>query len=153
MWDKDGLLKDGIKPLRVHVGRLTPPDEVSQQFTEVWLAAQQKEDQLARANGTAELAQELAAVNAEGPMLIIQALADRLRQVQQEAGGGISGYVLAISLVEALRQVFYVSAREARSATQDTRQLPELSDVSQRLAKLEEDLQRPTVAFNPSRSE
>ncbi len=153
VWDKDGLLKDGIKPLRVHVGRLTPPDEVSQQFTEVWLAAQQKEDQLARANGTAELAQELAAVNAEGPMLIIQALADRLRQVQQEAGGGISGYVLAISLVEALRQVFYVSAREARSATQDTRQLPELSDVSQRLAKLEEDLQRPTVAFNPSRSE
>ena len=86
-------------------------------------------------------------------MLIIQALADRLRQVQQEAGGGISGYVLAISLVEALRQVFYVSAREARAATQDTRQLPELSDVSQRLAKLEEDLQRPTVAFNPSRSE
>ena len=153
VWDKDGLLKDGIKPLRVHVGRLTPPDEVSQQFTEVWLAAQQKEDQLARANGTAELAQELAAVNAEGPMLIIQALADRLRQVQQEAGGGISGYVLAISLVEALRQVFYVSAREARAATQDTRQLPELSDVSQRLAKLEEDLQRPTVAFNPSRSE
>ncbi len=151
VWDKDGLLKDGIRPLRVHVGRLTPPEEVSQQYTEVWLAAQQKEDQLARANGTAQLAQELAAVNVEGPMLMIQALADRLRQVQ-ESGSGVSGYVLAISLVEALRQVFNVSAREARTAPHaDVDQLEELANVSQRLAGLEDSLRRATVTFNPSR--
>ena len=152
VWDKDGLLKDGIRPLRVHVSSLTPPDEVSQQYTEAWLATQQKEDQLARANGTAQLAQELAAVNVEGPMLMIQALADRLHQVQQEADSGISGYVLAISLVEALRQVFNVSAHEARTGPNaDADQLEELAKMSQRLAGLEDSLRRTTVSFNPSR--
>jgi len=152
VWDKDGLLKDGIRPLRVHVGRLTPPKEVSQQYTEVWLAAQEKEDKLARANGTAQLAQEIAAVNVEGPMLIIQALADRLRQAQQEAGSSISGYVLAISLVEGLRQAFHASTHEARvMANPDADQLDDLADVSQRLAGLEDSLRRPTVSFNPSR--
>ena len=125
---------------------------IRDRFTEVWLAAQQKEDQLARANGTAQLAQELAAVNVEGPMLMIQALADRLHQVQQEADSGISGYVLAISLVEALRQVFNVSAHEARTGPNaDADQLEELAKMSQRLAGLEDSLRRTTVSFNPSR--
>lgn len=152
VWDKDGLLKDGIRPLRVHVGSLTPPKAVSHQYTQAWLATQEKEDQLARANGTAQLAQELAAVNIEGPMLMIQSLAERLRQAQQEAGSGISGYVLAISLVEGLRQAFQVSTHEALTMTNlDAEQLEGLADVSQRLAGLEDSLRRPTVTFNPSR--
>ena len=100
----------------------------------------------------AQLAQEIAAVNVEGPMLIIQALADRLRQAQQEAGSSISGYVLAISLVEGLRQAFHASTHEARvMANPDADQLDDLADVSQRLAGLEDSLRRPTVSFNPSR--
>lgn len=150
IWDKDGLLKDGIKPLRVHVGRLTPPDEVSQQYMEVWLAAQQKSDQLSQATGAAQLAKDLATVQAEGQMLIMRSLIEGVRQTQQEAGARISGYVLAMSLLEALQNMFHANTREVQATASGP--LGEgIADVTHRLAQLEDRLKVPTANFNPSR--
>jgi regulator of protease activity HflC (stomatin/prohibitin superfamily) len=154
VWDKDGLLKDGIKPLRLHVGRLTPPEEVSQQYTEVWLATQQKDDQLSRADGKAQLTHELETVRAEGQLLLIQALVEGMRRAQQQAGSSISGYVLAMSLVEALRQMFNMSARKVQPVDEDSARLEdEISAVTERLAELEDSLRLPSVFFNQGKSE
>ena len=53
VWPKDSegrlIIKDGVRPLRFHVGRLNPDDTISSQFIEYWLSAQQREDQLAQA--------------------------------------------------------------------------------------------------------
>jgi hypothetical protein len=158
VWPKDSegrlSIKDGIKPLRFHVGRLTPADEISQQYIEYWLSGQQRQDQLAQAKDTARLAQDLETTRIEGHMLIIQALVEGLRQAQQEAGSRVSGYILALSLVEALRQMFNVSADEAQGVNESTSRLEEeLAAVSRRLAGLQDNLERPTVALNPSRPE
>jgi hypothetical protein len=158
VWAKDSegrlIIKDGIRPLRFHVGRLTPADPISDQYIEYWLSGQQREDQLAQAKDTARLAQDLEATRIEGHMLIIQALVEGLRQAQQDAGSRVSGYILALSLVEALRQMFNMSASEARAVNQSTSRLEEeLAAVSQRLAGLQDSLERPTVALNPSRPE
>jgi len=159
VWARDAegqlIIKDGIRPLRFHVGRLTPVvDGVSEQYIEYWLSAQQREDQLAQAKDTARLAQDLEATRIEGHMLIIQALVEGLRQAQQEAGSRVSGYILALSLVEALRQMFNISAHEAQSVNESTTRLQEeLAAVSQRLAGLQANLERPAVALNPSRPE
>ena len=158
VWPRDGegrlIIKDGIKPLRFHVSRLTPADEVSEQYIEYWLAGQQHEDQLTQAKDTARLAQDMEATRIEGHMLIIQALVEGLRQAQQEAGSRVSGYILALSLVEALRQMFNMSAHEAEGVNESTSRLQEeLAAVSRRLAGLQDNLERPTVALNPSRPE
>ncbi len=159
VWAKDAegrlIIKDGVKPLRFHVSRLTPvADEVSDQYIEYWLSGQQREDQLAQARDTTRLAQDLEATRIEGHMLIIQALVEGLRQAQQEAGSRVSGYILALSLVEALRQMFNMSAHEAEGVNESTSRLQEeLAAVSRRLAGLQDSLERPTVALNPSRPE
>jgi hypothetical protein len=158
VWPKDGegrlIIKDGIRPLRFHVGHLTPADEISNQYIEYWLSAQQREDKLAQAKDTARLAQDLEATRIEGHMLIIQALVEGLRQAQQDAGSRVSGYILALSLVEALRQMFNMSAHEAQAVNESTNRLEEeFAAVSQRLAGLQDSLERPTVALNPSRPE
>ena len=158
VWPKDSegrlIIKDGVRPLRFHVGRLNPDDTISSQFIEYWLSAQQREDQLAQAKDTARLAQDLEATRIEGHMLIIQALVEGLRQAQQDAGSRVSGYILALSLVEALRQMFNMSAGEARAVNESSNRLEEeLAAVSQRLAGLQDSLERPTVALNPSRPE
>ena len=152
VWDKDGLLKDGIKPLRVHVSRLTPPSEVSQQYTEVWLAAQQKEDLLAHASDAAQLAKDLETLHDEGQLLIVQSIVEAIRRTQQEASGRMSGYILAMSLVEALQKMFHLSVKEVRVVDDDSGRLEEeIDNVTQRLAGLEESLKLPTINFNPSK--
>ena len=158
VWPKDSegrlIIKDGVRPLRFHVGRLNPDDTISSQFIEYWLSAQQREDQLAQAKDSARLAQDLEATRIEGHMLVIQALVEGLRQAQQEAGSRVSGYILALSLVEALRQMFNVSAHEAEGVNESTSRLQEeLAAISRRLAGLQDNLERPTVALNPSRPE
>ena len=158
VWPKDGegrlIIKDGIRPLRFHVGHLAPADEISEQYIEYWLSAQQREDKLAQAKDTARLAQDVEATRIEGHMLIIQALVEGLRQAQQDAGSRVSGYILALSLVEALRQMFNMSAHEAQNVNESTARLEEeFAAVSQRLAGLQDSLERPTVALNPSRPE
>lgn len=152
VWDKDGLLKDGIKPLRVHISRLTPPLAVSEQYTEVWLAAQEKEDLLAYATDTAQLAKDLEMLHDEGQLLIVQSIVEAIRRTQQEAGGRMSGYILAMSLVEALQKMFHLSVEEARVVGENTGRVEEKMDnVTQRLAGLEESLRLPTINFNPSK--
>jgi hypothetical protein len=158
VWAKDSegrlIIKDGIRPLRFHVGRLSPSDEISEQYIEYWLSGQQREDKLAQAKDSARLAQDLEATRIEGHMLIIQALVEGLRQAQQDAGSRVSGYILALSLVEALRQMFNMSTTEARAVNESTSRLEEeLAAVGQRLAGLQANLERPTVALNPSRPE
>ncbi len=149
VWDKDGLLKDGIKPLRVHISRLTPPEPVSKQYTEVWLAAQRKEDLLLQAGDAAQLTKDLETLHDEGQLLIVQTITESIRRMQQEAGSRVSGYVLAMSLVEALQKMFHLSVDKARAASADTGRLEqEIEYVGKRLASLEERLKSPTVDFN-----
>lgn len=152
VWDQNGLLKEGIKPLRVHVGRLTPDDEISKQYVELWLASQEKGDRLVKAEGTAQLTKELETLRAEGEMLIIQAVVEALRRTQQGASSRISGYVLAMSLVEALRQMLHLNGGESSPIAAGMEHLEdEISVVTQRLSGLEESLKLPTTSFNPSK--
>ena len=56
--------------------------------------------------------------------------------------------------MEALRQMFNMSAGEARAVNESSNRLEEeLAAVSRRLAGLQDSLERPTVALNPSRPE
>ena len=151
VWDQNGLLKDGIKPLRVHVGRLTPDDDVSRQYIEAWLAGQEKEDRLVQADVMAQLTRDLETLRAEGEMLILQAVVEALRRTQQGASSRISGYVLAMSLVEALRQMLHLNSGGATAAAGMEHLQEEISVVTQRLSGLEESLKLPTTTFNTSK--
>lgn len=153
VWAK--LPKDGIKPLRLHIGRLTPPGEVSQQFTEFWLANQLKEDAVARATGTAALIEQRERARANGEIMMIQAIMEGVRRAQQEADGRVSGYLLAVRLLEALQQMFRYTSTGLRSAGGDTGQLEaEINAIANKLSGLEERLKLPEAQprFNPSRN-
>lgn len=145
VWDPEGLLKEGIKPLRVHISRLMPRKEVSEQYTEVWLAAQQKSDLLALADDKAQLAKELEVLHDEGQLLVIQTITEAIRRMQQESGSRMSGYLLATSLVEALQKLFHLTVDKAKATSADTGRLEEtIEHVTKRLASLEENLKSPT---------
>lgn len=147
----DGLPKEGIKPLRMRVGRLSPPPEVSRQYTEFWLAIQRKEDALSRANGTAPLLQEAETARAAAEIAMIQAIVEGIRNAQQEAGSNLSGYILALRMMEALRQMFHYSAESLETVGGDTLQLlDEIESVENRLGEIQEQISLPQPKFRPS---
>lgn len=108
VWDK--LPKDGIKPLQLRIGRLAPPEAVSRQYTEYWLANRQKTDMIARANGTAHLVQEVEVAKADAEVAMLQAIVEGVRRAQNEAGSQLTGYLLALRLLESLRRMVNVSS-------------------------------------------
>lgn len=148
-----GLEKDGVKPLRMHIGRLTPPKLVSEQHSAYWAAKQQRQEQLAHVNGTVQLLREAETARADAELLMIQALVEGVRRAQQEVGENLSGYLLAVRLLEALRQMFQSATAGLKSAGgEETARLAlEMEAFSERLSGLEDDLRRPTVQFRPSR--
>ena len=147
----DSLPKDGIKPLRMRISRLSPPPEVSRQYTEFWLANKRKEDMLARANGTAQLVEEAETARAAAEIAMINAVVEGIRRAQQESGSYLPGYLLALRLMEALRQMFSQSAQSLESVGGDTIQLMEdLSSVDDRLGKIQNQLQLPQPKFRAS---
>lgn len=147
----DGLPKEGIKPLRMRISRLSPPPEVSSQYTEFWLAIQRKEDLLSRANGTAPLVQEAETARAAAEIAMIQAIVEGIRNAQQEAGSNLSGYILALRMMEALRQMFHYSAESLETVGGDTLQLREEIDlVDNRLVEIQDQLRLPQPKFKPS---
>ncbi|WP_374686813.1 SPFH domain-containing protein [Promineifilum sp.] len=148
-----GLEKDGVKPLRMHIGRLTPPKAVSQQHSAYWTAKQLRAEQLTRVNGTVQLLQEAETARADAELLMIQAMVEGVRRAQQEVGEDLSGYLLAVRLLEALRQMFQSATAGLKSAGGDetVRLALEMEAFSERLSGLEDDLKRPTVQFRPSR--
>lgn len=148
----DALPKDGIKPLRLRISRLSPPLEVSQQYTEYWLAHQRKADLLARANGTAQLVQEAETARASADVAMIKAIAEGIRHAQQEAGSNLSGYLLALRLMEALRHMFHFSTESLESVGGDTIDLlEEISSIDHRLEDIQEQIQLPPPQkFRPS---
>lgn len=148
----DGLPNDGIKPMRMQVSRLSPPEAVSKQFTELWLANQRREDMLARANGQAPLVQEAATARATAEIAMIQAIVEGMRHAHEEVGMTVSGYLLAVRLLEALRRMFESSSVELENAGGDTAKLlQEINALVARLARLSHDLQAPPPPkFNPS---
>lgn len=147
----DSLPKEGIKPLRMRISRLSPPPEVSRQYTELWLANQRKEDTLARANGTAPLLQEAETARAAAEIAMIQAIVEGIRQAQAEAGSNLSGYLLALRLMEALRQMFHYSAESLETVGGDTIQLlEEIDSVDDRLVEMQDQLRLPQPKFKPS---
>lgn len=148
------LPREGIKPLSLRIGRLSPPPEVSRQYTDFWLANQRKKDMLARASGTAQLLQEAETARAAAEIAMIQAVVDGVRHAQQEAGAKLSGYLVAVRLLEALRKMFDSSTHNLQSVGGDTVQL--ISDIhmlDEKLSDLEDRLQTPPPKFIPSRSE
>lgn len=149
------LPKEGIKPLQLYIGRLTPPAEVSQQYTEFWLASQRKEDAVARASGTVELVEQREVARANGEIMMIQAIMEGVRRAQQEAGGRVSGYLLAVRLLEALQQMFRYTSMGLRRAGGDTSQLEaDIEAIASKLAGLEERLKLPPPPrFNASRND
>lgn len=151
----ESLPRDGIKPLSLRIGRLSPPPEVSRQYTEFWLANQRKKDMLARANGTAQLLQEAETARAAAEIAMIQAIVDGVRHAQQEAGAKLSGYLVAVRLLEALRKMFESSTHNLQSVGGDTVQLiSDIHSLDEKLSDLEDRLQTPPPRkFNPSRSE
>lgn len=157
-----GMPKE-IKPLRVRIGRLTPPEEVSRQLTEVWLANKRKEDLIARANGVAPLVEEVETTRIEAEIAMIQAVVEGIRQTRQEAGPNLSGYLLALRLMEALRRMFNLSTDAIENVGGDggfgdagqgeVAQLQaEVERVDERLANMEDQLRPPppTANFRPS---
>lgn len=159
VWDKlraADAAKGGIpvRPLRLRIGRLTPPPQVTEQYTEYWLTLQRKEDAIARANGTAGLLQDAEMAHAAAEILMLQAIVEGIRQAQQEAGTNISGYLLVVRLLEALRRMFRHSVdglpREEDGVAQ---LLAEIHSVDDRLSELTDEVQEPPSKFNPSRSD
>ncbi len=151
VWDQ--LPKDGIKPLSLRIGRLSPPPEVSRQYIEFWMASQRKKDLLARANGTVQLLQEVETARISAEIEMIQAIVDGVRQAQQEAGAKLSGYLVALRLLEALRRMFAASTQNLQNVGGDSGQL--ISDIhllDEKLADLGSNLQAPPRKFIPSGS-
>jgi len=149
----ESLPKDGIKPLSVRIGRLSPPPEVSRQYTEFWLANQRKKDMLARANGTAQLLQEAETARAAAEIAMIQAIVDGVRHAQQEAGAKLSGYLVAVRLLEALRKMFDSSTHNLQSVGGDTVQLiSDIHMIEEKLSDMQDKLQTPPPKFIPSGS-
>jgi regulator of protease activity HflC (stomatin/prohibitin superfamily) len=147
------LEKDGVKPLRLHIGRLTPPKLVSLTFSEYWAAKQAREEQLARVNGTIQLIQDAETARADAELMMIQAMVEGVRRAQQGAGDNLSGYMLALRLLEALRQMFSSATAGLQSVGGgETAQLAqEMEAISHKLSGLEERLKLPTVQFRPSK--
>ena len=148
----DSLPKEGIKPMRVSISRLSPPPEVSRQYTEFWLASQRKEDMLARANGTAQLVEEADTVRAAAEITMIQAVVEGIRNAQHESGTYLPGYLLAVRIMEALRQMFHYSAESLETIGGDTAQLlEEIGSVDEHLEEVRGQLKLPQPKnFKPS---
>lgn len=140
VWTK--LPQEGIQPLQLRIGRLAPPETVSQQYTEFWLANQQKEDAIARANGTAHLLQEAEMARAEAEVAMLQAIVEGVRRAQNEAGSRLTGYLLALRLLESLRRMVRTTPDLAKT-NGDVGDLQRQRDMlTERLAKLEEQLRQ-----------
>jgi regulator of protease activity HflC (stomatin/prohibitin superfamily) len=142
VWDK--LAKEGIKPLQLRIGRLAPPEAVSRQFTEYWLANQQKGDMIARANGTAQLVQEAEVARAEAEIAMLQAIVEGVRRAQNEAGSRLTGYLLALRLLESLRRMVRYSSQDlAESSSETGDMLQQIDGLAERLATLEKQIKPP----------
>lgn len=149
VWKK--LQEEHIKPLRLRVSRLTPPPEVSRQYTDYWLATRRKEDLLARANGTANLLEEIETARAAAEIAMVQAIVDGIRHAQQEAGSNLSGYLLALRLMEALRNMVQFSSASLESLGGETDHLiEEIESVDYKLADMQDQLKLPQPTFKPS---
>ena len=84
---------------------------------------------------------------------MIQAIVDGVRQAQQEAGAKLSGYLVALRLLEALRRMFAASTQNLQNVGGDSGQL--ISDIhllDEKLADLGSNLQAPPRKFIPSGS-
>jgi hypothetical protein len=150
----DSLPKDGIKPLRMRIGRLSPPPEVTQLYTELWLTNRLKEDALARANGAAPLVREAETARMAAEITMLQAIVEGVRNAQHESNTDLSSYLVAVRMLEALQQMVRQSNESLLSAGGDTVELiSEIHSVGERLSDLETRLKLPPPKFNPSRNE
>lgn len=156
VWDKLRAAGSAIpiKPLRLRIGSLTPPLEVTNQYMEHWLTLRRVEDASTRADGTAGLLRDAEMARAAAEVLMLQAIVEGIRQAQQEAGTNISGYLLVVRLLEALRRMFRHSV-EGLPHEDDgvTELLEEIHSVDDQLIKLTDEVQEPPSKFNPSRSD
>ncbi|MEZ4515511.1 MAG: hypothetical protein R3C44_01280 [Chloroflexota bacterium] len=86
--------------IRLQLGRFEPPPEVSDQYTEYWLANWQKQNQIARANGAASTLQEVESPTPKRKSPCSRPLL-RACAARRETDDA-SGYLLALRLIETL---------------------------------------------------
>lgn len=156
VWDKlraaDAAIP--VKPLRLRIGSLTPPPEVTNQYMEYWLTLRRAEDASARADGTAGLLRDAEMARAAAEVLMLQAIVEGIRQAQQEGGTSMSGYLLVVRLLEALRRMFRHSVDGLPREDDGVAELlEEIHSVDNQLIKLTDEIQEPPSKFNPSRSD
>jgi regulator of protease activity HflC (stomatin/prohibitin superfamily) len=131
------LKHSGIDFVRLQLGRFEPPPEVSEQYTEFWLASGQKHDQISRATGAASTLQEVQVAYAEAEITMLQAIVEGVRRAQGETDSA-SGYLLALRLVEVLDKMVQQSRdRLGDSVGVRDHVGPRLTELQQQLAQLE----------------
>ncbi|HEY1410437.1 MAG TPA: SPFH domain-containing protein [Promineifilum sp.] len=148
----DSLPDEGIKPLRLQIGRLTPPPEATKQYADYWLAKRRKEDTLAIANGRAPLIHEAESARAGAELSMLQAFVQGIRDAKQESGPSLAGYLMALRMLEALQKMFEQSTESLKSVGGDTIELQEeITALDDKLADLGNQVKLPPPAFKPSR--
>lgn len=135
---RDNLKKSGIDFVQLHLGRFEPPPEVSEQYTEYWLANWQKQNRIARANDAASAMQEVQVAYAEAEITMLQAIVDGVRRAQGEADD-TSGYLLALRLVEMLDKMVRQS-QDRLPGTGSDQIGPRLQELRQQLVQLESEV-------------
>ncbi len=131
------LKRGGIQFNRLQLGRFEPPPEVSEQYTEYWLANWQKQNQIARATGAASTLQEVEVAYAEAEITMLQAIVEGVRRAQGETDDA-SGHVLALRLVEMLDKMVKQTQGRLPASNQAREQImPRLTQLQDQLAQLE----------------
>lgn len=137
---REDLKRGGIQFILLQLGRFEPPPEVSEQYTEYWLANWRKQNRIALASGAASAMQEVEVAYAEAEIAMLQAIVEGVRRAQGEMDDA-SGYLLALRLVEAMDQM--VAQSQGRlSGTGSTREqvMPRLNQLREQLATLESEV-------------
>lgn len=134
------LLRDGIDLLGLYISRLSPPEDVYRQYLDYWLARAERQSRVARANGAAGALQELEVAQAEAQITLLRAIMEGVRRAQRETGSGLSGYLLALRLVEALEKMIRQSQQRGAADKKTVDQvLPQLTDLQEQLLRLDPD--------------
>ena len=113
---RSAIHASGLELDSIRIGRMELPEEASQQYIDHWQADLDTQIQLALAEGEASSREEAEIARAEAEVIMIQAIAEGLKNARQAGNASAIRDVIALRLVEALEKM----ARQS----QDVQQLP-----------------------------
>ncbi len=139
------LKKEGVLLERIHISRFNPPEKVSEQYVNYWLAKSRREDALADANGVASVVHEAEIARAEADIMMLQAIVEGVRRARLDSGSS-SGYLLALRLVETLERVVAQAQGDGSQEGSSGRLLiPQLALLKQQLLDQGDPLPVPAI--------